>query len=790
MFRRIFKHWLGILLLLLGVGLAYSRVLLGDFEFVWDDRYNFVENTNFNGLSAESVKWMFTTHHMGHYIPLSWLSLAIDQYLWGMNPKGFHVTNLLLHWLNSMLLYWLALRVIERIAGAWAQGRKLLFAIAVALIFAVHPTHVESVAWITERRDLLSFFFIMLMLLAWSTYVEGRTRRRWLYYTLALGVYLLALLSKSMVMTFPAVLILLDYLYFQRARFIWLKQGTTLRSQGCLLLEKIPFIVLAVGVAYRAVEAANATVNLPLLNRIIQSGYGLVFYIEKTLLPQSLSPLYLLRSDFDPMQWPSFHLAYALLSAVCAVVLVYVVVSGRERWRLIAAGLCFYVITVSPVLGLVEAGIQIAADRYTYIPCIGLLFVLVYGIIHWCGQRLALSIGILGLAVSGLLIGTLRQTGIWRNEVVFWQHALDVDPQNYAAATNLGLALDAKGDTEQAFRYYEVALQTNPRFSNALFGRGSYYKAKGDRPQALRDFSAGLLSAPGNHKARFMRAKLLMELNQLDAALADIQIVIEAEPETTDYFIFRGMVHYRKGNQATALDDFNHAIALNPDSSEAFNNRGILHRTLGQMDASLNDFDRAIQLDAKAADSYYNRALTQRRLGKYQEALDDYDSAIRLDHNFTQAYNNRALLYQVQNRSELALADFSRALQISPKDSRLYQNRGNLYRELRQYVLALSDYESALRLNPAGVSAKGWRAVCLWRLGQLREAGASFAEAIQAEPADTKLELEYVRFLHEQQRSGEALTLLHRILGRQSIPDEQRTEAQELLNFLTRPPTQ
>lgn len=381
---------------------AFAPVVGNDFLY-WGDHGDLVDNTHYRGLSWSNLSWMFTTIHRGHYQPLTWLSFSLDYALWGTRPAGYHLTSLLLHAACAVLTYLIILRLL----GPGAVGAALLG----ALFFALHPLRVEPVAWATERRGLLS------SLLALGSVLAYLRRARWF----SVSLFALALLAKEFVFTLPAVLVILD-LYPLRRR-AW--------------REKVPFFVLAVmgaGVAMAASAQSGLSPSLTeygLGQRIAQSFFGLAFYLQKTLVPTGLSPIYSIPPDLDPLAAPY------VVSAVIVIGLTIVLVAARRRFPAGLTTWAIFVVILLPVLGLAQTGNQIAADRYTYLPEVAVSTLLAAGLARISlGPRLAV---VPVLVVAGFL--TWKQVGVWHDPETLWRHAVSVNPRCHISNANLDAVL-------------------------------------------------------------------------------------------------------------------------------------------------------------------------------------------------------------------------------------------------------------------------------------------------------------------------------------------------------------
>src|SRR5579862_5405959 len=432
----------------------------------WDDPSNLVENPNYRGFSLAHVRWMFTTLLAGHYQPLSWMTFALDYTVWGMQPQGYHLTNVVLHAANALLVYVLALALFPSTAAARAGSRVVAAAVA-ALCFAVHPLRAESVAWVTERRDVLSTLFLLLTVLAYVRMARARPQASsQLWLVAALVCFALSLLSKAWGMTLPAVLLILDAYPLRRIS----ERQESLRR---LLLEKLPFLALALIAMVLAVLAQRPAAGMRTLAehgvgaRLVQASYGLVFYLWKTLLPFRLSPLYLLRPDFDPMR-PGYLGCVAGVVAITAAALLL-----RRRWPWgLAAWVC-YGIVLSPVLGILQTGPQLVADRYSYLACLPWALLAGAAVYGASSERRPFGAAVVLVVLVTFSMLTFRQTEVWKDTATLWDHVLRLDPRNYVANVNRGTEQAARGDFAGAVAYYDRALEANPGLAIAYRGRGA-----------------------------------------------------------------------------------------------------------------------------------------------------------------------------------------------------------------------------------------------------------------------------------------------------------------------------
>jgi len=578
---------------------AFSPAL-GNGFVNWDDDLNLTENPSYRGLDLAHLRWMFTVLHGGHYQPLTWVSYAIDYRLWGLAPFGYHLTSLLLHAATAVAFYLLLRELLraDRAPGPGDDPVVLLSAAAGALFFAIHPLRVESVAWASERRDVLSGLFLLLSLLAYVRAHAGDPARRPARLLAALGWFGLSLLAKAWAITLPAVLLVLDAYPLRR---IGLGRGA---SAWRAIAEKVPFALVAGAAAALAllaqhVEAMRTLAQHGLVARGAQAAYGLCFYAWKTLLPVHLSPLYLLEMPLVPTE-PRYAGA-VLVVAVVTTVLFW----QRRRVPWLAAAVACYVIIVSPVLGFVQSGQQKVADRYTYLACLPFAVLVALGVRRlgtaWAAGRLSAGTrrGATAAAAAVLLalgVLTARQTRLWRDSQTLWTHALTLDGANYVAYTNRGVARQLAGDLAGAAADYDAALAANPGHAEAYKDRGTLREARGDVDGAIADYDAALRFKPTYADAYLCRAVARGTKGNVDGAIADYSAAVRLDPGHARAYYGRGHLRQLRGDLAGAIADYSEALRLVPDYLEAWNNRGFARGALGDRAGAAADLARALEL--------------------------------------------------------------------------------------------------------------------------------------------------------------------------------------------------
>lgn len=477
-----------------------------------DDGWYLVNNHEFKGWTLEHLRWMFTPWPRGgHYSPLTWMSLALDWSLWGMRPMGFHLTSLALHAAGAAVFYLVALRLFEEARAPGQAGAALL----AALFFAVHPLRVESVAWASERRDVLSGLFYLLT-------IHFYLRRR---LGAGLACFAASLLSKGMAMTLPFALILLDLYPLGRISSsprAWLRP-----PERSVWLEKVLFLAPAAAIAGVTVhlQVASGSVwaleKIHVLWRVGVACYGLMFYVAKTLLPLSLSPLYPMPSNLPAMA-PTFALCALGAAAVTALA-----VLRAKRQPALVAVWAFYALSIAPVSGLVQIGPQIAADRYSYLPCLG--FALLYG---WAVSRLPARAAMAAGGMSVLLLAglTWRQTSVWRDSETLWAATAAAYPRHAPARLFLGNLSAGQGKDEEAAALFLEALSIEPRYGAAHNNLANLLVRMGREQKSLDHYAAALEASRGHKAVHYNWGVALLRLGRGSEAARHFRQELTIDP--------------------------------------------------------------------------------------------------------------------------------------------------------------------------------------------------------------------------------------------------------------------
>lgn len=599
--------------------IAYLPALQNGFVN-WDDQACVYENPNIRSIDGPFFRYAFTAVVNSNWHPLTVISYAVDYSLWGLDPLGYHLTNNIFHSLNAFLVAIVAVRLVS-LAGS--TGTTVFFTgLISALVFGLHPLRVESVAWIAERKDVLSGFFFLLSVYSYLRYAASSGRGPYIF---SIIFFMLALLSKPMAVTLPVVLLILDY--YPLARLGDAKKA---------LIEKLPFFLLATllsAVTLWAQGAAEAIAPLdayPLQVRIYTAVTAYAFYLYKMILPAGLVPFY-------PRALEPAFLSFKFIGSLGLLVsITFFAVMKAGRSRACLSAWLFYIVTLLPVSGLVQVGSQAAADRYTYIPGLALTILFSAGAAllakRFAGESPVRLLTILS-AVLSIVLGylTVRQTGVWKDSVALWSHEIMVYPDEAPIGyTNLGLAYKELGDHDKAVFYYDKAISIDPLYSDAYVNRGVIFMAHGDNNAAVADFSEALRLNPMNLEALSNRGAAHINAGDFQNAVRDITDAIErnpANPLVGRNYYNRGMAFRGTGDRENALKDFTSAIESDPGFAEAYNSRGLIHLSSGSSTEAAADFLRSIELDPANPIPYFNLGLAMQRQGDDEKAASYFNKA-------------------------------------------------------------------------------------------------------------------------------------------------------------------
>jgi tetratricopeptide (TPR) repeat protein len=610
-----------------------------DFINIDDNIYVTGNNHIQSGITLDGIRWAFSSTYAEFWHPLTWLSLMFDYQLHGLNAGGYHLTNLILHILSTLLLFWLFNRMTGTI---WRSA-------FIAAFFALHPLHVESVVWIAERKDVLSVFFWMLTLCLYVYYTEKPVIKRYLP---VVFFFACGLMSKPLVVTLPVIMILLDY--WPLGRFASRKSDLMLWQ----LREKIPFFILSAVFSMVTLYAQHKPSQeyLPLGSRLANDPVSFMIYLEKTFVPNHMAVFY--PFSFQLPAWQVWGSVFLLLF------ISVVVIMPMRRLPYLFTGWLWYVITLLPVSGIIQARNFSMADRYTYLPLIGIAVMLAWGIPPLIKnedmrKKILFPASVAALAIMAVL--TWHQCGYWKNSIEICNHALQVTKDNYLAHINLGSALFDEGKTEEAIAHYSEAIRIMPDIILSYNKRGIAYDKLGRHQRALEDFNKAISLKPDDAISYNCRGNAYAELGQYQMAIEDYNKTIRLKPDNADAYISRGTIYTKLGQYQMAIEDLNNAIRLRPDNAAAYNSRGAIFIKFGQYQMAIEDYNKTIRLKPDDADVYNNRGTIYTKLGQYQMAIEDFNNAIRLKPDDADTYFNRGIIYFTQGNNKSGCFDAQKA---------------------------------------------------------------------------------------------------------------------------------
>jgi protein O-mannosyl-transferase len=647
---------------------AYSGVR--QLQFVpLDDQGYVYENPHVRaGVTLEGLRWALTSVDQANWHPLTWLSHMVDVQLFGLNAGYHHLTGLAIHTLNTLLLFFL----LARTTGA--PGRSA----CVAALFAVHPLHVESVAWIAERKDVLSTFFWLLTTGAYAWY--ARAPGRWRYAAVVSGLAL-GLLAKPMLVTLPFVLLLLDVWPLGRISFDDVESGSTdgdartARVQTALALvrEKIPLLVLAACssvitlIAQSRGGAMRSIDILPIGLRVATALTSYVLYLAKAVWPSRLAVFYPYERSIHLWQWCG---ALAMLAAIT-----WLVIRARRRQPYLLVGWLWYLGTLVPVIGLVQVGSQSMADRYTYVPLIGVFVMGVWGVsdvvARWAGRRVALPVAA-GAILIACTVATQAQVMYWQNAWTLWTHALAVTEDNEPAHIAVGAMLAMQGRTEEAIAHFREALRIAPDSASA-------------------------------HRAL---GRALVELRRFDEAVEPLSMAVRYRPTYADAQSDLGEALAGLGKPGEAIPRYLEALRLDPNRAATHRSLGLALMLFGRADEAITHFQEALRLQPDSAGTHNDLGFALMTAGRNDEAKGQFVQALRLEPGLAEAHDNLGFALAAEGRGAEAMPYLVEAVRLKPDFEMARLHLGMALGAAGRMDEAAREFREALRINPNNVDAK------------------------------------------------------------------------------------
>ena len=744
---------------------AFAAVRRHGFVSV-DDHIYVTDNARvLAGLSWSGVAWAFTTTHANFWHPLTWLSLMLDVQIFGVNPGAMHVTSLLLHLAATLALF----AALSRMTGR--PGPSAF----VAALFALHPQHVESVAWVSQRKDVLSTFFMMLTLWGYAVYADRRRLGQPAggAFLSVLGLYALGLMAKPMLVTLPFLLLLLDWWPLGRAATTaGGADGRTApaedwRSWLPLVREKLPLFGLAGAsavVAFLAQQRGGAVGGLqafPLMGRVANALHSYVAYIGQMFWPVGLVAFY---------PYPQVVALWPALAALLALAAVTVAVALAARRRpYLAVGWLWYVGTLLPVSGLVQVGSHAMADRYTYVPLIGLFVMVAWGVSDLAG-RARLRRGVLAAASCAALLAytvlTTAQVGTWRDSVALWQHAIDVMPANYYAHNGLGLELSKQGRHAEAKAQFLEATQLAPGFPNGHNDLGLALAGESRLDEAMAEFRKALDLNPDYVQAHINLGNALLKSRKPEEAMAHYAEAVRIAPDSVEARTNLGNALLETAQPDAAIEQLRGAIALHPDDAPAHYNLANALQRVGRLPEAVEQYREALRLQPQAdsVETHNNLGATLLRMGRVDEAAAEFNEALRLDPGSARALNNLGNLLLQSGQPAAAADRYRAAVRQAPSDADTHMNLGNALSDLGQLDEAEREHRLAVQLAPDSPNAHYNLGSTLEQRGRLEEALAQYEETLRLEGPSADLQCAVGRTLERLGRVREADARYHEAL--------------------------
>jgi tetratricopeptide (TPR) repeat protein len=637
--------------LLVAIFAVYAQV--HGFEFInYDDPDYVTGNTHVrSGLSAGSVAWAVTSTDDANWFALTRLSHLIDVQLFGMDAGAQHAVNAFIHALSALLLF----AFLKRITGAdWPSA-------FVAFVFAVHPLHVESVAWISERKDVLSGLFWMIALVAYARYVEkpGAARYAMVMLALCCGV-----MAKPMIVTLPFALLLVDY---------WLGRGPWKK----MVVEKLPLLAIAVtsAVATYVIQQHGGAVSnfteVPLGFRIANAVTSYWAYLWQFVVPANLAVFYPYVS----------HAWWTVAAAAIGLVVISAAVLRPGAPRYLAAGWLWYLGTLLPVIGLIQVGAQSRADRYTYIPLIGISIMIAFGTAAVVRKRPSWKIPVMAAAIvvcGAWAILAWQTAGYWQSSIALFQHAVAVTDANYVAYNSLGDALRSAGRADEAIRDFKTAVEIKPSFADAHNNLG----------------------------------EALLGQGRLDEAMPHLVEAIRLDPKSADARVNLGTALRRRGMPKEAEAQYRAALEMEPENAEAYRGLGNVLADQNRAPEAMAQYREALRLKPEDPDTHYDLGLLAAQTGDQTTAIAEFSQTVRLQPSSAEARFNLGTAFAQANRFDDAVAAFQEAVKLKPDYVRARFNLASALANLQRFDDAAHEFEEVLRLEPDSAQAREGLALC------------------------------------------------------------------------------
>jgi protein O-mannosyl-transferase len=615
--------------LVVAISAVYFQVLQHPFMNIDDKSY--VTNNPYvsNGINLRSVVWAFASSHSGNWHPVTWLSHMLDVQLFGLNPHGHHFTNLFLHSIATLLVLFL-----------FSKFTGLLWRSAfVAAMFALHPLHVESVAWIAERKDVLSAACFGSTLLFYFKYAKSGSSPA---YWLAGLSFVIGLMSKPMLVTVPVVMLLLDYWPLDRYR---LHHGRDVDAPAAtfvaLLKEKIPFFLASLAssavtvYAQQKAGAVTAVKAVSVCHRIENALLAYVAYLWKTIWPLHLAVYYPLKSSF-----PLWQVAASLALLIAVSVAVF---KSRRTHPYLVVGWGWFLIMLVPVIGIVQVGDQAMADRYSYLPSIGLFIMAAWGVpdlLRARPQRRLIAPALAGFVIAAMSVLSWQQVGFWRDDITLFRHALAETSDNYFVHNVLGLALADAKQKDEAIVELKESLRIYSNYAEAHINLGMLLAQKGDLAAATSEFRTATALDPNDPDGHKYLGTALLAQGDRSGAVREYQRASQLEPNSADCHFRLGQALAQTGDSGAAVREFRAALQINPQNVTFHNHLGLTLASRGDLTAAIQEFRASVAIDPTSPGTHNNLGYALASIGDLDGAIQEYRAALSIDPAAVQTRNN------------------------------------------------------------------------------------------------------------------------------------------------------
>jgi protein O-mannosyl-transferase len=622
---------------------------VGGFEFVSYDDWHYISKNPIvgQGLTPGGIWWALTTTYFSYWHPLTWMSHMADCSLFGLHASGHHYMSVCWHALNTMLVFLLFLHLT---GATWRSA-------FVAALFGLHPLHLESVAWLAERKDLLSTFFWLLTMFAYSLYVEQRTWKRYLLVALCLA---LGLMSKPMVVTLPAILLLMDFWPLNRFTFSW-------KSLCGLFVEKVPFFILTAGSIAITLWGTKSGGNIidaeafPFSLRLANVPTSYARYLGKMFWPEGLTVFYPM-----PKVFPAWQVIGS--TVLVLVISIFALTQWRRRPYLLF-GWLWFTVTLLPTINLIPVGFQSIADRYTYLSLIGVFVMLAWGAAE-IFERVHLPQVAIKVAAAAALIGcaavSWAQLPVWRNSLTLWTHSVAVTKDNAVAQHNLGYALAEVGRYSEALPYYREGLRLRPRHFDGQLNLGAALLHVQDYRGATNVLNEAIRLEPADLRAHNNLGLALMMLGRAAEATNHFALALKFNPSDPNVQVHYGLALTQLRDFKRAVNHYEEALRLDPRSWTAHFGLGKLYLTSGDLNGALDHLSRSAEINPQNVETHVLLGKALHRAGQKAFGMEELNRALKLDPQNAEAHFALALALENDRKPETALNHFREALRIKP----------------------------------------------------------------------------------------------------------------------------